>query len=205
MAQLRNHLNSFLRRVRNNEKGAVLIELAMVTPVLFTAFAGMFDITLALRARMKVNNLSYNMATMGAVNGRDVDDYQLNDVLDNINNIVAPMTDFHANGKAVFAAVRGTTGTQATILWNRCVGSSAASSVFANAAGSSVDLPDNLDIGAGLTALVASVTYEYRPQFVGSIFPSSAFQLTKTYVHRSRFGEFGPAPRNERNVTLRTC
>ncbi len=205
MAHPRKRLNAFLRRVRNNEKGAVLIELAMVTPVLFGAFAGMFDIALALRARMKVNNLSYNMATMGAVNGRDVDDYQLNDVLDNINKIVAPMSDFHANGKAVFAAVRGTTGSQARILWNRCVGSSNAATVFANTPGTNVNLPTNLNIGVGLTALVSNVTYEYRPQFVGSIFPGNRFALTKTYIHRSRFGEFGPAPRNERNVTIRNC
>jgi Flp pilus assembly protein TadG len=224
----RSRLKAHLRSVRKNEKGAVLIEMVMLTPIFITTFMGMFDITLALRARMKVNNLGYNMATMGAINGRDVTEQQLNDVLDNINKIVAPMDDFLANGKAVFAAVEGVGAanpTKAKIIWNRCAGSSQVSSPYAGAEGTQVTLPGGLTMDAGLTAMIANVSYRYTPQFVGAVFPSDSqtvtdsdgnstiikvkkgITLTKTYVHRSRFGEFNTIPRNDdpANTIVRDC
>jgi Flp pilus assembly protein TadG len=224
----RNRLKAHLRSVRKNEKGAVLIEMAMLTPIFITTFMGMFDITLALRARMKVNNLGYNMATMGAINGRDVTEQQLNDVLDNINKIVAPMDDFLVNGKAVFAAVEGVgSGNpgKAKIIWNRCAGNGQVASPYAGAEGALVDLPSGLTMDGGLTAMIANVSYRYTPQFAAVVFPSDSqtvtdsdgnsttvkvkksITLTKTYVHRSRFGEFNVVPRNDdpENTVIKDC
>jgi TadE-like protein len=229
MVQLfRNKLKAHLLAVRQNEKGTVLIEMAMVTPVFITLFMGMFDITLALRARLKVNNLGYNMVTIGGINGRDVTEQQLNDVLNNIDKIVAPMDDFLDNGKAVFVAVEGVGNGnvgRAKILWNRCAGNGQVPSNYAGARGQEVDLPSGLTLDGGLTAMIADVSYRYTPQFVGAVFPTDgqtvtdsngnetvvqvkkSITLKKTYVHRSRFGEFNLSPRNEDpgNTVIKSC
>ncbi len=196
MAHLLNTLASKLRRAYADEKGSVLLELAFVTPIALSLFAGIMDLSLGIRARMKVNNLAYNMATIGAVNGRNIDEYQINDVLNNISDIVAPMADFPTAGKAIFAAVKGTSGTTGTILWNRCSGALDDGSQYAGAVGSTVTMPAGMTVGPGLTVMVASATYDYKPKFVNFVYKASSKKFTKVYVHRSRYGEYGATPTN---------
>ncbi|PYR46146.1 MAG: hypothetical protein DMF95_19070, partial [Acidobacteria bacterium] len=56
-------------RMRDNERGAVLIEFALVLPLLLVLFAGMFDMGLAFQRYQAVTNAAREGARMAVLPG----------------------------------------------------------------------------------------------------------------------------------------
>jgi Flp pilus assembly protein TadG len=198
-----------MRSLGKSERGSVLIELGMILPVMFSLVVGLVEISMLISVRFKTSNTSNQIALPASISGSKIDEAQLKDVIDNIDKFVAPIKDFSTSGKVIIAAVQGspTTGV-AKILWNRCGGNlslPAADVLLAGTDGSNFNMPDSLDIGDGLTAVVVQTSYKYKPMFLDSLIPASGKIVTKTYVHRSRYGEFSNTVKNDDNVTVRDC
>src|SRR5881396_760682 len=64
------------RRTRGNERGAVLIEFALVLPLLLVIFAGMFDMGLASQRYQAVTNAAREGARMAVLPGYSTADVE---------------------------------------------------------------------------------------------------------------------------------
>jgi Flp pilus assembly protein TadG len=193
-----------IRKLGRSRRGAVLIETAFATPILFIALAGITDLAMMALTRFKLSSGANNISTMVASGGRALDEAEMTDVLDNIDKVVAPIKDFGTNGKVIIAAVESTNeaagGTKVT--WNRCIGSLDISDLSANQRalaatdGTTYNLPSTASLEVGLTTAVVQISYKYKPMFLGYFLPDTGKIITKTYVQRTRYGEFIPTVTN---------
>lgn len=206
------------RRLPSSRRGVVLLETALAAPILLIALAGVTDLTLLISARLKLSSASNNLSTLAATGGRNLDEAEMTDILDNIGQVMAPITDFGTLGKATIAAVQSTGTNGATkVLWNRCTGNLDISNLTANqralsgVVGSAYALPNDVNLDVGLTAAVVQVSYKYKPLFLGLFIDNAGQTITKTYVQRTRYGEFGGSVVNgdpttaADDVPLRVC
>ncbi len=186
-----------IKRFARSKRGVVIIETAFAVPILLVALAGVTDLTMMISTRFKLSSASNNIATLVSSGGRALDEAEMTDVIDNVDKIVAPIKDFGTNGKIVIAAVESTGGGGATkVTWNRCGGGLSIDSLttnqraLASADGTAYSLASDVDLDVGLTAAVVQVTYNYKPFFLGVLYPDAGQKITKTYVQRTRYGEF---------------
>jgi Flp pilus assembly protein TadG len=204
-----------LLRLKQDTRGAVLIELGMILPMMFLLLSGLVEVSLMISTRFKVSGAANQVALPASVSGSKIDEGQLTDALDHMDAFVAPIDDFDTDGKIIVAAVQGTASAgTATIMWNRCMGGlslPSADSVLAGADDSIYNMPDGLTLGNGLTAVVVQVSYKYKPLFLGDFMPAGQKIITKTYVQRSRYGEFsdnvdnGDTTTTADDVPVRNC
>jgi TadE-like protein len=194
-----------LKQLKRDERGTVLIELGMALPVLFALLVGLVEITMLLSTRFKISNTANQIALPASVAGSKIDEAQLADALEHLNVFVSPITDFGTNGNVIIAAVQGSaTAGVSTILWNRCGGGPALAGTdrsLAAADGSNFSMPDNLDLGNGLTAIVVKTSYKYHGFFLDQFIPAEGKIVTKTYVQRSRYGEYTGTVANASNLS----
>ncbi len=197
------NFHALVRKARSlgrQNRGSVLIETAIAAPVLLLAMGGMTDLTLMALARLKLSSAANNIGTIVSSGGRALDEAEMTDVLDNIDKVVAPISDFSTNGKVVIAAVESTNelGGNTKVVWNRCIGGLDIASITANqralagSTGSAYTLASDVDLDVGLTAAVIQVSYKYKPTFLLQLLPDTGRIITKTYVQRTRYGEFTP-------------
>ncbi len=197
------NFHALVRKARSlgrQKRGSVLIETAIAAPVLLLALGGMTDLTLMALARLKLSSAANNIGTIVSSGGRALDEAEMTDVLDNIDKIVSPISDFATNGKVVIAAVESTNelGGNTKVVWNRCIGGLNIATLPANqralagSTGSAYTLASDVDLDVGLTGAVVQVSYKYKPTFLLQLIPDTGRIITKTYVQRTRFGEFTP-------------
>jgi Flp pilus assembly protein TadG len=208
-----------LKRLKQSRRGVVVIETGFAAPILLLALAGVTDLGMMALTRFKLSSGANNLATIISGGGRALDEAEMTDALDNIEKIVAPIDDFETNGKLVIAAVESTdeVAGRTKVIWNRCTGGLGISSLTSNQQalagpdGGIYTLASAISLESGLTSAVVQMSYRYKPLFLRVILPDAGTVITKTYVQRTRYGEFTPTVINQDpnttadDVPIRNC
>ncbi len=182
---MRGHPGGIARHFAHCPRGSVLIETAIILPVLILLLAGAYELGNFMLANQKVSALSSAMADLVAQTEDEIQESEINDVFAAMGYISEPFNVL-SGGRVIISAFRGDASDGNTILWQRCQGALAVASRFGNVGTRDVTLPGNIVLPDGETAVVGEVYFNYAPRlFVGFFDPRT---LRSEAVYRPRFG-----------------
>ncbi|MFQ5346269.1 MAG: TadE/TadG family type IV pilus assembly protein [Rhodothalassiaceae bacterium] len=163
----------------------MLVETALVLPVLILLLAGAYELGNFMLANQKVSGVSSAMADLIAQTEDDVTESEINDIFGAIAYISEPF-NVVAGGRVIISAIQGDSTNGNTVLWQRCRGPLTAASRVGTTGATDVTLPGNIALGDGETAVLAEVYFSYSPRLFIGFFP--ARQLWSEAIYRPRFG-----------------
>lgn len=169
-------------------RGSILIETALLLPILLLLLAGAIETARLMLAQQKVSNLSSQTADMMAQAEFGLSESEIIDIFAAIAHISDPF-DLVANGRVVVSGVIGTNGgsTANEIAWQRCAGDlSTVSSELGNEGASNVDIPGEIELATNEMAIVAEVSMTYEPFIFAGFFDPMTLGSDATF--RPRFG-----------------
>ena len=182
---MRKRSGDIARGLAWRREGSVLIETAIILPVLILLLAGAYELGNFMLANQKVSALSSAMADLVAQTEDEIQESEINDVFAAMGYISEPFNVL-TGGRVIISAFRGDSANGNTVLWQRCQGALAVASRFGPVGTQDVTLPGNIVLPDGETAVVGEVYYSYAPRlFVGFFDPQ---RLRSEAVYRPRFG-----------------
>lgn len=176
-------------RVRNkmlgDEKGSVLIETAIVLPVLIALMGGAFELGYFMLANQKADGLAASMADMVARAESGITESEVNDIFEAIQFIAEPF-DIVDDGRVVITSVVGDDSNGNTIAWQRCSGAASFTSELGQEDDDNIDLRGGIVLAEGDIAIVAEVAYDYEPRILAGVV--DPMRITSQATFRPRFG-----------------
>ncbi len=175
-----------LKHISHDEKGSILIETALLLPILLILLAGAFEMGRYMLANQKASALAAAISDMVAQADQGISEQEINDIFQAIQHVSKPF-DVNDNGRLVLTGVIGLDNEQNQIAWQRCQGSlTTAGSKFGNEGASNVSLPGNISLFKDDMAIAAEVFLPYEPAlFTGFIDPRT---LRASAIYRPRYG-----------------
>jgi len=177
-----------LFRLGRESRGSVLVEFAVVVPLMVLLFFGVYEGTRAVRARMNVTSGAEAYANMIAMRGA-LTAAQLAIYCDGAKLAMYPF-DASSFKAAVSSVTKNAVGTVAEDWHDATCGSAAAISSPASVATS----PTNMIPNSGDSVIIVRVTYTYASP-IHVVLPGS-MTFTQTVFAR---------PRNNASITCITC
>jgi len=174
-----------LRRFREARGGSVMVEFAFLAPVMAILFLGTFELTWAVRARMKVNNAAQTLALLIAAQTAVNTTTALPNFCNGAKLVLTPFSG--TNFKAAVASVTNNGGTRAEDWHYEGCGS-------ATAISGSAGLVTSLLPNSGDSVIIVKATFTYSTP-IRYILPSST-TFTMTSFAR---------PRKNATVTCTSC
>jgi len=174
-----------LRGIRRDRRGSILIETAILLPILLTLLAGAIELSRLLLAQQKVSGLSAQTADMVAQAEFGLSESQVNDIFAAIEHVSQPL-NLEAVGRVIVSGVIGTGGGDNEIVWQRCTGVHDADSDIGNEGATGVSVPGGITLAQNEMAVVAEVTMTYEPLIFAGFFEE--LDLTSDATFRPRFG-----------------
>jgi Flp pilus assembly protein TadG len=148
-------------RVGAGKRGAVLVEAAIVFPILILIFVGMVEFSQAFTARRRVQAVAATAADLVAQNAT-VTTADLNDIVSAGSQL---MTPFSATGLTLrITSVGQDEQNNIVSLWS-CSWSSISASPSCTAGGDYTTLPAGLIVSSTDSIIVGQTSYAYTPLF----------------------------------------
>lgn len=159
---------SFLRRLRRDESGAILIELGFGIPVLVTILLGCFEASRYVLLNQKLDRAAAAMADL--VSQADgISEAQISDLF-NASGEVAEPFDLLGDGRVIISSVTRPSAAAATVAWQRLSPGTHAVTSEVGSVGANAVLPSGLVVRTGENIIAAEVYFEFEPYFFGSLF-----------------------------------
>lgn len=172
-------------RIFGNEKGSVLIETAIVLPVLIALMGGAFELGYFMLANQKADGLAASMADMVSRAESGITESEVNDIFEAIQFIAEPF-DIVDDGRVIITSVVGDDDNGNTIVWQRCSGNLTFPSELGREGDDDIDLRGGIVLANGDIAIVAEVVYEYAPRILAGVV--DPMRITSQATFRPRFG-----------------
>lgn len=173
----------FWQRLRESERGAIMVEFAAIMPVLVILLLAGVEVARFALLNQKLDRLANSMGDLVS-QGETITTSQLNDIFSAAPFVAWPF-DVTTSGVVVITSV-GMVGSTPTVNWQRRgVGTITATSRIGGASGTAT-LPTGFTLGASDTAIIAEVFYNFTPMFTGSLVAAS--QLYHESFYRPRLG-----------------
>jgi Flp pilus assembly protein TadG len=148
------------------QNGAILVEAAIVLPILVTMFVGMVEFSQAFTARRKVAAVANTIADLVAQK-ITVNDAGLNDIVSVSNALLAPFSPAHLSLTLTSVGVdaSGNTAVLWSCSWSSIAGSSNCTAPVqgCTATGASFTLPEGIPPQPGSSMIAVGATYTYTP------------------------------------------
>jgi len=172
---------------RESRRGSVLMETALLFPLLIVLFAGTIEISMLFLARQTLSKLSSQTADMIAQSDLILRESDFNDVFSAIE-FIASSHDLGNNGRIIVSGIMGTdqSATANEIVWQRCTGDLNASSSLGDEGAVNIELPGNVVLSTNEMAVLAEVSMQYQPLIFDMFF--GEIQLNSDSMFRPRFG-----------------
>lgn len=151
----RSLLRRFFRASHGGERGAAMIEFALVLPVLVVLLLGMVEFGEAFSVTRKITAAASTVSDLVAQN-YEVSDADLNDIVAVADELIKPY-DTAQFGLVITSAVAGRNNT-ITAGWSFAKGKNAT----AHVQGAAIPLPHGLT-EPGASVIMVETIYEYRP------------------------------------------
>jgi Flp pilus assembly protein TadG len=172
-----------LKRLSGCERGGVLVELALVVPVLALLLTGGFEVSrygvLHMKLEAVAGTISDAVARMGEARAAEVDA-----ILAAADDIASPF-DFTRRGAVIVTSVSWDGPGRARVNWQRKAGAVSAGSGLGKVGGKA-SLPAGFTLAEDETAIITEAVYDYRPLLAAALLPPAT--LRQTAVFRPRLG-----------------
>lgn len=152
-------------RLRSDDRGAALIEFAIVLPFLILLFIGGFQLMDALSAYRKVGSTARALADLTTQN-TTMSDSQADEILNASRQIMVP----YSPGNAVLriSQIQINNNKQAIVSWSRSLNGTALNT------GDVITIPTTLAT-PGSYYILSEINYLYRPNVAGSLIGTIPF------------------------------
>jgi TadE-like protein len=177
-------LSRFLSLARHNKRGVTTIEIAVAMPVLMLLFLGGYEAWRFVGARSKAETAAHVLADLVSQSDTAVTEAEVTSLLRSVELIIRPY-QLATQARAVVSTVA--VGSPSSILWQRCRGGASFTSRLGAAGGTPSFTAARLqNPPAGSTVIVSEVAIEFRPVFLGNLFPARQFRSSSILRARLR-------------------
>lgn len=185
---------SFIRQLRQSEKGTILIEFAFVFPVTIMLLLGGFETFRLLMAERKANMTVMSVGNLISQN-KILNSVAVQNIFDAVDNIMKPL-ELGTNGQIFVSYVTGTAaGNNIDLQCTATANTELASKLgVQNQQADLTQIAGNFTVDQYETVVISEVVYRYEPVFVnlGDWFGASMFATHDVYhiaVQKPRYGE----------------
>lgn len=185
-------LARIIRRLRNNERGAILAELAFAMPLFLTFLTGIVEVGNYLLVNLKLQHTVISIADL-VTRDETINEDVITDIFAAVPQIMAPF-ETGPDGVVIVSAISQTPDDPASIFWQRIGGGTMIKPSEFGIEGSPPSLPDGLTLRDDETIIATEIYYMYRP-VIFQFIPEQT--VRKTSFFRPRLGalqEVQPAP-----------
>ncbi len=172
--------------IHRNKRGSILIETALLLPILLILLAGAFEMGRYMLAGQKTSALAAAISDMIAQADQGISEQEINDIFQAIDHVSKPF-DINSGGRLMVTGVIGLENNQNQITWQRCQGSlTTARSKFGTEGTANVDLPGNISLFKDDMAIISEVFLPYEPALFKGFMEKRTLQARAVY--RPRYG-----------------
>lgn len=173
------------RRLTGDRRGSLLLETALIMPILVTFILGSVELGRYVLLNQKMAQTATTIADL-ATRGDALTRSELDAMLDSAQHVMRPFT-LGAEGVVIVSSVTGQAGNAATVNWQyRGAGSLSAPSRIGTPGGPAI-LDPGVVLAQGETVIVTEVEYHYTPSFLKDLVTGSA--VYHDAMFRPRRGE----------------
>lgn len=199
-----------IRRLRRDEAGSFLVELALAIPVVMFLILATVEVSRYALAHQKMNRLAAQISDLVGRLPTNVTEDMMTNTFDALEHITRPFP-FSQNGRIIISSVSPDLSTASTtdaiINWQRCSGDFTSVASMVGTEGSTATMPGGFVVPDTQNAIVAEVYYRFEPLmferfFFWEIFDSSQKTLAHMFVNPVRLGELEAL---EEGGTASTC
>ncbi|MCJ9428591.1 TadE/TadG family type IV pilus assembly protein [Kordiimonas marina] len=178
-----NPINRLLKKLRRNERGAVLVEMALSLPLYIILLSGVVEAANYLILNLK---LQHTVNTVSDLVTRDdaITDATMTDIFSAVPTIMAPYPTT-GDSTTIVTAISQSASVPTQVYWQRENGSLSATSEFGTTGSPVNTLPDGLTLRDDETILATEIFYQYKP-LIFDFLPSAT--LHKIAYFRPRIG-----------------
>lgn len=167
-----------------NRRGAILVEMALLLPLLVMLLLGTFELGRYVLLHQKLSRLASNAGDLAA-RADSLSAGDLNQIFSAAEYLAQPF-ELGNNGLLIISSV-GASGTpDPEVNWQQSGGGTGSGSSAIGSPGSTATLPSGLELRADQNVIIAEVIYSYVPYFFDNVI--DAQEIYQVAVHRPRFG-----------------
>lgn len=151
----------FLKRLRRDDQGSVLTEIALSIPLYITLFIGIVEVGHFLLLHLKAQHTVVAVADL-VTRDEEISDDVMQDIFSAVPQIIAPYNDAE-DVVAIVSSVSQTADVPASIFWQRIGGGGLSKESAFGAEGDPASLPDNFTMRDNETIIATEIFYNYEP------------------------------------------
>ena len=176
-------IGRFLRRLRRNERGSILAELAFAMPLFVTFLMGIVEVGTYLLVNLKLQHSVVSIADL-VTRDEEISEDIMADIFNAAPQIMAPF-EMGTDAVVIVSAISQAEDVPASIYWQRAGGGTLDANSEFGIEGEPPTLPDGLTMRDDETILATEIFYEYEP-VIFQFIPSQ--RLRKESFFRPRIG-----------------
>lgn len=177
-------MGQFLGRLRRNQNGAIIVEMAFIMPVLILLAFGGFELSRLALLHQKLDRAAMAAGDLvSQAKGLSAGDFP--DIFNAIQRLMEPY-DFNGRGIVIVTSVSVTGNNPPMINWQQAGGGMLTGSFSViGAPGGPATLPAGFTMEDGESVIIAEVFYDFAPIMYPDIFSSGT--LYHRMILRPRF------------------
>lgn len=178
-----NLIRKILKRLRRNEDGSILTELALSMPLYIGMLTGVVEVGNYLLLNLKIQHTVVSIADL-VTRDEEITEAVMADIFQVIPQIMAPYQT-GGGSVAIVSSVSQTPDIAATVFWQRSGGGSLLAASDFGIEGELATLPGVITMRDGETVLATEVFFRYEP-LIFSFLPSQTIRRASYF--RPRIG-----------------
>lgn len=183
-----NRIRSLLagwRRIRRDEDGSMLIELAFAMPLVAALLLGGVEVGRYVLLHQKLDRVASSTADLVS-QAEKVSTADIQNVFDAAEYVAAPF-DLSTSGTVIVSSITNPLGSADSIVnWQQTGAGTATAASRLGTAGGPATLPDGFTLADGETIIVAEVFYDYAPWLFSGY--TSTREIYEMALYRPRYG-----------------
>ncbi|MCK0068193.1 TadE/TadG family type IV pilus assembly protein [Kordiimonas laminariae] len=177
------HIRKFLKRLKSNEEGSVLTEIALSIPLYLTLFIGIVEAGHYLLLNLKAQHTVVAIADL-VTRDEEISEATMQDIFSAVPQIIAPYND-PADVVAIVSSVSQTSAIPASVFWQRIGGGRLVKTSRFGEEGDPASLPSEFTMRDNETIIATEIFYSYEP-IMFNFLPSRT--IRKVSYFRPRLG-----------------
>ncbi|MCE2510633.1 MAG: pilus assembly protein [Alphaproteobacteria bacterium] len=173
-----------LRHFWEDRRGALLVEMAFVFPVLLVMILAGTELARYMLLQQKLDAVAVTTADLVSQR-EEISAATVDQIFTATDHVIAPFA-FGANGVVIVTSVSASGGGGPQVDWQRAGGGSLAAGSSVGTPGGAATLPAGFLVRDGENAIIAEVYFNYAPLLQTALF--SNLQMYHRSLFRPRFG-----------------
>lgn len=174
-----------LRRLRRSRRGTVLVEMAVLTPILLILLLGAVEFARYVLIMQKLDRAAMSVGDLVS-RGTQVTSQDLSNIFDSVGHLMQPFP-FPDTGVVLITAVTRSAGNPPEVVWQEVGAGDLVEVSRVGTPGNEAVLPQNLQPRENESLYVAEVYYSYTPLVFDSFVQQST--LYHWSVFRARLSD----------------